>query len=149
MTRKISSPARLSGPILLVDDYEDARVCVRDALESSGYRVVEAANGQQALHLLVGALDVRFKLVILDLQMPVMDGWELLELLRRYVSLSKLPVIIVTANEPHLEQVQHPNIFGFLQAPYEIEQLLDMVDDCMTGAQSPGARGVIPSGGTA
>jgi hypothetical protein len=53
-TASVSSVARRIGPVLLVDDYDDARACVRDQ---------------------------RFALIILDLQMPVMDGWQLLELL--------------------------------------------------------------------
>ena len=136
MPRTNSAPARRIGPLLLVDDYEDARLCVRDALENAGYQVVEATNGQQALHLLASA-PVRYALMVLDLQMPVMDGWQLLELLKRYFALSSLPVIIVTAHEPRLEQLQHPNIFGFIRAPYQAEELLDMVDACLAGARRP------------
>ena len=140
MARAASSPVRRIGPILLVDDYDDARVTAREALEDVGYRVIEAANGQEALGLLVGRPEERVALVILDLQMPVMDGWRLLELLRCYVSLAKIPVIIATAHEPRLEHTQHPGVFGCLQAPYELRELLDMVDACMTGARSAGAK---------
>ncbi|HVY32026.1 MAG TPA: response regulator [Polyangiaceae bacterium] len=59
------------GPILLVDDHDDARVSVREALEDAGYAVVEAVHEQQALDLLVTHPDDRAALVILDLQMPV------------------------------------------------------------------------------
>jgi CheY-like chemotaxis protein len=137
MARTVSSAARRIGPVLLVDDYDDARVLLREALENAGYHVVEAADGQQALHLLVAADRERFALIILDLQMPVMDGWQLLELLRRYVTLAKIPVIIVTAHEPRLEQLTHPNVFGCLHAPYSIEDLISLTDACMVGARSP------------
>jgi CheY-like chemotaxis protein len=123
------------GPILLVDDYSDARQLVREALENAGYRVVEAANGMQALHLLVGA-DEPFQLVILDLQMPVMDGWQLLQLLRRYVSLSKIPVILVTAHDCRLEQLNYPSIFAALHSPYSMTDLVDTVDACMSGVRA-------------
>jgi CheY-like chemotaxis protein len=135
VARTVSSPARRIGPVLLVDDYDDARAIVREALENAGYHVVEASNGQQALHLLVTAPRERFALIVLDLQMPVMDGWQLLELLRSYVRLSKIPVIVVTAGEPRLEQMQHPSIFGCIRAPYTIEELVEMVDACMAGAR--------------
>lgn len=136
MARTISSPARRIGSILLVDDYDDARVTVREALENAGYHVVEAENGQAALSFLVSRPDQIVSLIVLDLQMPVMDGWRLLELLRCYVGLSKIPVIIVTAQEPRLEHAQHKGIFGCICAPYQIEDLVRMVDDCMSGARS-------------
>jgi CheY-like chemotaxis protein len=124
------------GPVLVVDDYDDERLLLREALENAGYHVVEAADGQQALHLLVAAADERVALIVLDLQMPVMDGWQLLELLRRYVTLAKIPVIVVTAHEPRLEQLAHPNIFAYLHAPYSIQDLVDLADACMAGARS-------------
>lgn len=136
MARTISSPARRIGPILLVDDYEDARVTVREALENAGYQVIEAENGQAALSLLVSRPDQTVSLIVLDLQMPVMDGWRLLELLRCYVGLAKIPVIIVTGQEPRLEQAQHKSVFGCICGPYQIEDLVRMVDDCMSGARS-------------
>jgi CheY-like chemotaxis protein len=136
MARTISSPARRIGPILLVDDYEDARVTVREALENAGYQVIEAENGQAALSLLVSRPDQMVSLIVLDLQMPVMDGWRLLELLRCYVGLAKIPVIIVTAQEPRLEHAQHKGIFGCICAPYQLEDLVHMVDECMSGNRS-------------
>ncbi len=120
-----------------MDDYDDARATVREALENSGYSVIEAANGQDALTFLVGRPDQRVSLIVLDLQMPIMDGWQLLELLRRYIGLAKIPVIIATAYEPRLEQAQHPAIFGWLRAPYRIEELVAMVDACMAGNRAP------------
>jgi CheY-like chemotaxis protein len=126
----------------LVDDYDDARAIVREALENAGYHVVEASNGQQALHLLVTASELRFALIVLDLQMPVMDGWQLLELLRSYVRLSEIPVIVATAGEPRLEQMQHPNIFCCIRAPYKVEELVETADACMAGARATIANAV-------
>ena len=142
MSRSVSSPARRIGPILLVDDYEDARTTVREALENAGYNVLEAANGQQALDCLVTRAE-RVALIILDLQMPIMDGWRLIELLRCYVGLAKIPVIVVTAHEPRLEQTQHQGIYGCIRAPYAIQTLIDMVDDCMADARLP-SQGAAP-----
>jgi CheY-like chemotaxis protein len=103
--------------------------------------VVEAADGQQALSLLVSRPGERVSLIVLDLQMPVMDGWRLLELLRCYVGLAKIPVIIASSHELLPERTRHPAIFGCIRAPYKLEQLIDMVDSCMeTGgsARAPG-----------
>lgn len=131
MSRSVSSVRRRPGPILLVDDYDDARAGVRDALEEAGHSVIEAANGQQALNLLVSGPDKKVALIILDLQMPVMDGWRFIELLRCYIALSHIPILVVTAQEdPHLERVSHRGIIGCLRAPYEVETLLGLVDSC-------------------
>jgi CheY-like chemotaxis protein len=135
------------GSILLVDDYDDARACVREALEAEGHRVIEAVNGQQALNFLVSGSDERVALIILDLQMPVMDGWHFMELLRCYVGLSNIPVLVATgAPDPHLQKVAHKGIVGCIQAPYELEALVDRVnsvlylDDTQTGANEGGRR---------
>ena len=131
MSRQVSGARRRAGPILLVDDYDEARSAVRDALEEAGHVVIEAANGQQALNLLV-APEQYVALIILDLQMPVMDGWRFIELLSCYVKLSTIPVIVVTAAaQPHLERIKHKAIYGCLQAPYELGTLLKLVDSCL------------------
>lgn len=131
MSRSVSSARRRVGPILLVDDYEDARSCVREALEDAGHVVFEAANGQEALNFLVSNPNERVSLIVLDLQMPVMDGWHFIELLRCYVKLSHIPVIIVTAQDPHLEQIGYQALFGCIRAPYDMQALVRMVDSCL------------------
>jgi CheY-like chemotaxis protein len=142
MFRSVSGARRRVGPILLVDDYDDARTCVREALEEAGHVVIEAADGQQALNLLV-APEQSVALIILDLQMPVMDGWRFIELLNCYVKLSTIPVIIVTAAaEPHLERIKHNAVYGCLQAPYALKTLLGMVDSCLDAARQQSASGL-------
>jgi CheY-like chemotaxis protein len=132
VTGTSSSGTRRIGSILLVDDYPDARAEVREALEELGHVVVEAENGQQALNYLVSRLDARVSLIVLDLQMPVMDGWRFLDLLRCYVKLAHIPVIIVTATpQPRLDEVVHRAVLGCLQAPYEMRQLVEMVEAAM------------------
>jgi CheY-like chemotaxis protein len=133
MSRTISSPATRIGPILLVDDYDDSRVAVREALENAGYSVVEAKHGKEALDYLVSRREGRAALIVLDLQMPIMNGWELLEILRCYVGLASIPVIIVTAHELQLDQVQHQGVLGYLRAPYALTDLVEMVDACFSG----------------
>src|SRR5258705_13897959 len=88
---------RRSGTILLVDDYADARATIRELLETNGHTVLEAANGQEALNLLVSRAS-SIGLIVLDLQMPVMDGRQFLKLLGNYVRLAHIPVVIVSAH---------------------------------------------------
>jgi CheY-like chemotaxis protein len=131
MSRSVSGARRRAGPILLVDDSDDARSAVRDALEEAGHFVIEAADGQQALNELV-APERYVALIIVDLQMPVMDGWKFIELLSCYVRLSHIPIIVVTAaTHPQLERIKHKAVYGCLQAPYGLGELLTMIDSCL------------------
>ena len=123
---------RRTDTVLLVDDYADARATVRDLLEEHGYPVIEAANGQQALNLLVSQKESRIGLIVLDLQMPVMDGWEFLKLLRNYVLLAHIPVLVVSAHTQRLEAAARKRLVGCLQAPYDVSELLALVNASMT-----------------
>jgi CheY-like chemotaxis protein len=115
------------GAILVVDDYEDARKTVRELLEDHGHVVIEAADGQEALNVLVSAPE-SVGLIVLDLNMPVMDGWKFLKLLGNYIRLAGIPVLIVTAYPPRLSEITHPGIVGCLNAPYEAGKLLSIVN---------------------
>src|SRR5690242_18959135 len=95
-TRRVRTSGMSRGPVLLVEDDHDIRVSVRQSLEDHGYQVYTAANGQQALELL-RQLEVKPQLVVLDLLMPVMDGWQFVELLRKTSVLAGLPVEVQTA----------------------------------------------------
>jgi CheY-like chemotaxis protein len=114
--------------VLVVDDYADSRVTVRELLEEHGYQVAEAANGQEALDFLVAGVP-RVKLIVLDLQMPVMSGWQFLRVLDSYVRLSAIPVLVVSAHHVRNEEMRS-TIVGFLKVPYRTEQLMALVDDC-------------------
>jgi len=86
-----------SGPprILLVDDDEDARLLMRSLLERDGYEVEEAEDGHKALDMLKEDQD--FKLIVLDLAMPGLDGRQVLDQIRGSVDTAALPVLIRTA----------------------------------------------------
>ena len=122
---------RRNDTILLVDDYADARATVRDLLEENGYPVIEAVNGQQALNILVSQKVPRIGLIVLDLQMPVMDGWEFLKVLRNYVLLSHIPVLVVSAHAKRLEAAAREHLVGCLQSPFDVNELLRLVETTM------------------
>jgi CheY-like chemotaxis protein len=83
------------GPlVMLVEDFQDTRQMMRRMLELSGCRVVEAANGQEAIELSQrGNLD----LVLMDLNMPVLDGFNATLRIREYERTRDVPVVAVTA----------------------------------------------------
>ena len=90
--------------ILVADDEERMRRLVSDFLKKQGYAVVEAENGKQALDYFT-SMEQSISLVILDVMMPIMDGWEVLRCIREH---SKLPVIMLTAKGTEADE-----LFGF------------------------------------
>ena len=81
-----------NAKVMIVDDEDRLRSLVRDFLIRDGYRVLEAADGEEALNLFFANKDVG--VIILDVMMPKLSGWQVLEEIRRY---SKVPVIMLTA----------------------------------------------------
>ena len=105
--------------ILVVDDDADFRAGLRAALEMKGYQVDEAANGEEALLRLA---DKPPLLVLLDLQMPVMNGRELLQRMRATPELKEVPVVIISGFgfewEAELMGAQ-----GYIGKPFEAQEL--------------------------
>lgn len=81
--------------ILIVEDVPEIRESLKDVLEVSGYKVSTAANGQEAIDMLKN--DQNMCLILLDLMMPVMNGWEFLKERKESSSLSMIPVVVTTA----------------------------------------------------
>lgn len=86
--------------VLMVDDEARMRKLVRDFLMIKGFRVVEAEDGEQALDIFFKEKDIG--LVILDVMMPKMDGWEVCKTIRRY---SRVPVIMLTARSEERDEL--------------------------------------------
>jgi CheY-like chemotaxis protein len=109
------------GPIMLVEDEDDVREVLRECLELRGYVVLEARNGRQALaHVAAGA---RPCLIILDLIMPVMDGWEVLEALTANSEWAAIPVVISSSA---LDRV--PENRPLLPKPVSLQDFLRTVE---------------------
>jgi signal transduction histidine kinase/CheY-like chemotaxis protein len=84
------------GPILIVEDDEPTRELVRSMLQTAGMRTIEAENGQAAIECLERELPA---LLVLDLMMPVMDGFAVIEHMRAHPDWSAIPVIVCTAKD--------------------------------------------------
>lgn len=87
--------------ILVVDDEARMRKLVRDFLANKGFSVIEAGDGEEAVELFFQQKDI--SLVILDVMMPKMDGWETLKTIRKY---SSIPVIMLTAKGEERDELQ-------------------------------------------
>jgi CheY-like chemotaxis protein len=85
-----------SGPVLLVEDDTDTRDVMTRILQKAEWEVVEAGNGREALHLLSESRPV---LILLDLMMPVMDGFDFLLEMRTHAEWQDIPVIVLTAKD--------------------------------------------------
>src|SRR3989344_6325701 len=81
--------------ILVADDDFDNRTIIRDALEAASYEVVMAANGEEALEKIASE---RPELVLLDLSMPRVNGWEVAKRVREDAALEDMPIIAFTAH---------------------------------------------------
>ncbi len=86
--------------ILMVDDEARMRKLVKDFLSIKGYRVIEAADGEEAVDIFFKEKDI--SLIILDVMMPKMDGWEVCKTIRRY---SQVPIIMLTARSEERDEL--------------------------------------------
>ena len=87
--------------ILVVDDEARMRKLVKDFLTLKGYIVIEAGDGEEAVELFFNQKDIT--LIILDVMMPKMDGWEVCKTIRKY---SKVPIIMLTAKSEERDELQ-------------------------------------------
>lgn len=113
--------------VLLVEDDLDIRDVLQDVLEGEGYDVIPAANGKQALDFLTLNDPPGADLVILDLMMPMVSGWEVLEAMARDRRLSSIPVIVVSA----VAREKPPRAYTFLRKPFTLETLSKAVRHCL------------------
>jgi len=112
--------ARAVPMILVVDDDDDIREMIAEALVLDGYRVSTAPNGKVALEQ---ARAHRLDLIILDLMMPVMNGWQFLEAQREDPDLATIPVVVVTATL----DAQVEGAAMLLRKPFDLDALLTTV----------------------
>jgi CheY-like chemotaxis protein len=120
-----ATPRRL---LLLVDDDFLTRESVTLVLAGEGYMVAAAANGREALERLHG--HCRPDLILLDLKMPVMDGWEFRRELARDAALAGIPLLVVSASGDAREQAEALGAAGCLQKPIDTGELLGAVRRC-------------------
>ena len=114
--------------ILVVEDCFLARERMSLLLGENGYMVSTAANGAEAIERL--RTSCRPDLILLDLRMPVMDGWTLREELKRDPELSVIPVVVLSGLDEGGEQMSSLEAARFLHKPVELDELLLTVQQC-------------------
>jgi two-component system chemotaxis response regulator CheY len=123
MTQAQLSEKSRHRTVLVVEDEEDLRELLRSALEMSGYSVVTAQDGQDALR----KLDEHGSpcLILLDLVMPEMNGWQFLHEFRQRPEHTSVPVIVHSSATPRAPE----GVTRVVQKPMSLEHLLNLVDE--------------------
>lgn len=116
---------RLAPPILVVEDDREQRETLCAMLDLVGFGHAQAANGQEALDYLNESRAPC--LVLLDLEMPVMNGWEFRENQLADERLSHIPVVVVTANDDGMD-ARFPGVEGFLWKPLNFDKLVTVLE---------------------
>ena len=111
--------------ILIADDYEDNRELLRLLLVTAEYEVLEASDGQECLKV---AQEILPDLVMIDLSMPKLDGWEVLQALRADQQTRNIPCVAVTAYaEIDRKRALQAGFDGYLAKPFRTVDLLETV----------------------
>jgi CheY-like chemotaxis protein len=111
-------------PVLVVDDDVDSRALLEMALSAAGYRVVVAANGAEAL---TAARRFRPAVILLDLMMPVMDGYAFRAAQLREVELAAIPVICVSGRHDAPLAARELRISHCVAKPFELDAIVERV----------------------
>ena len=114
------------GRVLVVDDEPDVLLLCRLNLQRQGHEVLEASDGASALQL---ARQERLDVIVLDLMLPGMTGYEVLEALREHQATSQIPVLVLTAKslKADRERSHRLGAAGFLTKPFLPSELCDLV----------------------
>ena len=118
--------------ILVVDDDPTIRRLIIAALRRDGYEFCEAANGREALDNMRSR---KIDLMVLDLMMPVVSGWDVLQERQTDEELAAIPVIVVSASRgPELATAVDKGICAFLPKPFDIPALHSLLRGCLEAA---------------
>ncbi len=113
--------------VLVVDDEADIRQIIHSLLETDDYEVISAGNGQEALEILEG--DVKPDIILLDLMMPSMSGYRLLNELHQRGLHRAFSIIVMTADRLMKQQIDRMGIKGFISKPFDINELQRMIEE--------------------
>ncbi|MBN2663825.1 MAG: response regulator [Bacteroidales bacterium] len=113
--------------ILVIDDFENTLNIVQYSLEQAGFNVVTALSGREALRKIDAKLIPN--VIITDLNMPKMDGFELIENIRKFEHLKNIPIFILTTEFSVAKKIRAKdlNITGWIQKPYDITEFIEII----------------------
>lgn len=117
--------------ILIAEDFEENRIALKLILKHTGFDVIEAENGQQAVE---AVRREKPDLVLMDISLPVIDGLQATREIRGDEKFERLPIIIVSAhdNEEVRRQAAEAGASEYITKPIEIEELKRLIEDCLS-----------------
>jgi len=124
------------APILIVEDDIGQRMDCRELLEEAGFAVVDAGDGRKALRRLADEDQPLPALILLDLSMPFMDGWDFIATLRAHARLAAIPVVLLSAYEA--DAAIRGSVAAYIRKPVAPEQLLATVTALLPARASRG-----------
>ncbi len=124
-------PPQVAQLILVIDDDPDIREVVREILEGEGYLVTTAANGAEALRVLE---QQRPALVLLDMRMPVLNGWDFAAALRARGA--RPPILVMTAAQSARRWAEEIGAQGYIAKPFDLSDLLTAVERLLSQTTS-------------
>ena len=132
--------------ILVVDDESRMRKLVNDFLSKKGYKVLEAGDGEEAVDIFFNEENSGIALIILDVMMPKMDGWQVVREIRQF---SKVPIIMLTARtEEHDELLGYDlGVDDYVSKPFSPKILVARVEAILRRTNSNTEEGTIEAGG--
>ena len=126
VTKDLDPPAQGRRPLVLViDDDADIRIAIQDILDGEGFATVGAEDGQAALNLLADPWN-RPAVILLDLMMPIVDGWTFCKIRQGIVTLMEIPVITISAASTTGTNAPL-RVDGSIEKPFDAEALVRMV----------------------
>ena len=130
--------------ILVVDDESRMRKLVRDFLVKGNYQVLEAEDGEQAVDLFFSQKDIA--LIVLDVMMPKMDGWQVCREIRAY---SKVPIIMLTARGDERDELQgfELGVDEYISKPFSPKILVARIEAILRRTNQAAADEILSAGG--
>ena len=122
----------MATSILIVEDDSDIQECLKIFLELEGYKITTAFNGKEALALLESG--VKPNLILLDLMMPIMNGYEFLTYTRN-TPFSKIPIVLLSASTD-LEETAKNQVVRLVKKPIDLDLFLKTIEETCTPASA-------------
>lgn len=113
-----------AGTILVVDDDPDIRELIAQTLDDEGYHVIALGDGQRAIDV---ACHNPPALILLDLMMPKISGWEVMRMLRSQPETQQIPVVLISASRDLDAAIEQLGANARISKPFDLDQLIDTV----------------------